>query len=190
MQSHTQSYITTAATLDLFTFKERQDHLRVVEVEDLPDLEAKTKAAIGYVEELCDRDLLTTTRTLKLDYFPACVIRLDRPPWQSVTSITYLDTAGDSQTLSTDYYGFNADRGRIYLKYGKLWPSTYSQADSVTITFVSGWSSAASVPAAIRQAVLRELAFQWEYRGDTEADHGPTEMTVRSLLGNWTAPRY
>lgn len=78
-------------------------------------------------------------------------------PLSSVTSITYLDTAGDSQTLATSVYKIDVARrpAAIWLKYNQTWPDTYNEANAVTITYVAGYgSTAADVPETAKQAVL------------------------------------
>ena len=57
------------------------------------------KSARREVERFCGRQLINSTRIWRLDRFPSSgVIRLDRPPLSSVSSITYVDTAGASQS--------------------------------------------------------------------------------------------
>lgn len=86
--------------------------------------------------------------------------RIEMPaiaPVQSITSIAYLDTSGNSQTLATSVYGVDTARkpATIYLKEGQSWPDVYDQWDSVTITYVAGYgSTGADVPAAARSAIL------------------------------------
>lgn len=188
-----QSTLLTPTTLDLFTFGELQDHLRFIEAEDKADADRKVKAAIAWCEEHTGRSFLTCTRRVKLRGFPACgPIRLDRPPWQSVTSITYLDTAGATQTMATTVYGFSEDKGHIWLKYGQTWPTTLSQEDAVTITYVSGWTSATLVPEDVKQAVL--FLFGHNYANREAVTQGSisqdTRLTTESYLAPWVAPRY
>ena len=92
-------------------------------------------------------------------------IELPKPPLQSVTSVTYRDTAGTLQTWAATNYvvdtpaGPRCRRGRLSLAYGISWPSTYGQASDITIRFVCGYGAAASsVPALSRQAMLMAVA--------------------------------
>lgn len=78
-------------------------------------------------------------------------------PVSSVSSITYLDTDGNSQTLATSVYGVDTNRkpATVYLKYGQSWPDVYDQWDAVTVTYVAGYGSTGDdVPAAARSAIL------------------------------------
>lgn len=120
------------------------------------------------------RQLLTATWRLTLDDWPReGWIDVPRAPLQSVTSITYVDVAGVTQTLATSVYvvdapaGPRAPRGRIALAYGQVWPSLRSQLNAVTVTFVSGYGAdKSSVPALLRNAMLRDLASLYEHRED------------------------
>lgn len=187
------SYVVTPASAKLFSFDELRDHLRFVEPEDQADANRKADAAVAWCERFTRRNFLTTTRRMRLNHFPRCVeIQLDYPPWQSVTSITYLDTAGVSQTLSADVYGFDADRGQIYLKSGKLWPCTLCEKNAVTITFVAGWASKELVPDDIKQGCLFLFGHNYANReavinGSISAD---VKMTVKEYLDAWIESRY
>lgn len=189
-----QSHAVTLNSNPLFSFDEMQDHLRFAEVEDQADAVRKMMAAVRYCERYTHRNFLTTTRRTRLSQFPACSgeIQLDYPPWQSVSSITYLDSAGASQTLSTDVYDFDTDRGVVFLKYGQLWPTTYCQRNAVTITFLCGWTSKELVPEDIRQACL--FVFGHNYANREAVINGSisqdVKLTVDSYLAPWIDPRY
>ena len=87
-----------------------------------------------------NRVMLATTFDVYLDSFPcAWYIELPRVPVNYIESITYVDTAGETQTLSTSVYTLaDAGRGRIELKYMQVWPSTRYQPNAVTIRFNGG----------------------------------------------------
>ena len=111
-----------------------------------------------YIEDMLTRQLINATFVLKMPRFPfgSSNVWLPNPPLVSVTSVTYLDTNGDSQTLATseDTVDASMDPGRIHLQYSKYWPSTQLIQDAVTITFVAGYgATAASVPVSIRHAI-------------------------------------
>lgn len=101
--------------------------------------------------------LINQTRTLTLHAFPAGE-ELNLPavaPLVSVTSVTYLDAAGASQTL-TENTEFKIDTARrsLWLKYNQDWPDTYGEANSVVIVYVAGHGTTpADVPAAARDAI-------------------------------------
>lgn len=132
------------------------------------------------------RTLITTTYDLKLDGFPCGYssalgqfdynnrylerqflggtgmrpIIIPKPPLISVTSITYVDTDGATQTWASSNYtvdapvGDFAEPGRICPVYGQVYPVTRAQPAAVTIRFVAGYGAAASaVPQPIKSAM-------------------------------------
>jgi len=109
---------------------------------------AATRAAEGYTR----RALITQTWDLTLDFFPEWVIYIPKPTLQSITSITYVDENGVTQTLATDQYmiDVNSEPARITPAWGTVWPSTRWQMNAVTIRFVAGYGLAAAVPEGIK----------------------------------------
>jgi hypothetical protein len=110
---------------------------------------------------------------------PYGAIHVPLPPLQSVTSVTYTDDAGDSQTLSTSLYrvlnqGFG--KAMVVPVYGEIWPTTRDEPQTVTVRFVAGYDT---VPEAIQNALL--LLVQAAYDQDTtEVDL--LRSTAASLL--------
>ncbi len=101
--------------------------------------------------------LMTQTIEQTVDQFPCNgIIELLAPPMVSVTSVTYVDTAGDTQTLATSVYDVDAIRtpGNVRLKYDQSWPNTQGGYDEVVITYVAGYASASVVPEAAKDAIF------------------------------------
>lgn len=122
---------------------EAKDHLRLEGYADEDTLVGGIRsAARAYVETFTTRQVVTASWQLTLDWFPS-VIELPHPPLQTVTSITYVDTAGDTQTLATSVYTVDNTGliGRIYPAYNQSWPSTRSQPNAVTVTYVAGYAT-------------------------------------------------
>lgn len=115
-------------------------------------------AARQYLEEIANRGFITQTWKLTLDDEWPCEIELARAPVASVTSITYVDQAGATQTLAADQYVLVSDGvlSRIVPAYGVYyWPPVRCQPATITVTFVVGYgTTAANVPEPIRQAIL------------------------------------
>lgn len=108
---------------------------------------------------ILNRALVTQTLTATWDRFPGagfvygggCGVDLPLPPLRSVSSISYVDTDGAAQTLSSSVYrvlnaGAEFTRGRVELAYGQSWPSTRDQAQAVTVTFAAGFGARNAVP--------------------------------------------
>ena len=113
---------------------------------------------------LLGRSLLPQTWRLELPAWPATPYCLPMPPVTSVTSVQYLDSAGDLQTLPAGLYrvtGYGGDDVAIDRAISKTWPTAYAGdlPDAVRITFDAGYEDAQSpanlaVPEPIRQAAI------------------------------------
>ena len=72
---------------------------------------------------------------------------------QSISSVTYLDADGATQTVAGSVYTLdNADehgRAWVLLQDGEEWPDVGDYGNAVTVTFVAGYGAAAAVPAAL-----------------------------------------
>ena len=89
------------------TKREAKAFAKVDVTDDDSLIDALITAARQLVETEQNRQLMPATYELTLDEFPSssnCPIELPRPPLQSVSSITYVDTAGATQTWSSDDY--------------------------------------------------------------------------------------
>lgn len=173
---------------DVVTVAELKEHCRIDTTEEDAYLEALIQAAREYCEDWTARAFQTQVWVAKYRGFPCEEILLPRPPLSAVQSIQYVDTAGATQTLSTDVYTVDANAlpGRVLLVYGQSWPATRAQENAVTITFTAGYGdNADAVPATLRQAV-KILAAQWYERREAVEVGAVTvsvlPFTVESLL--------
>lgn len=153
------------------------------------ELDALIMAARIRTEEEVGRAWITQTWIKEIPCFEGR-IRLERPPLQSVTSITYYDADGNQQTLGTSVYGVDTKTqpALIYLKDGQSWPATATRHDAVTITYVAGYGDdAADVPSPARHAMKMLIAHLWENREAAgQAALKEIPMSVQWLL----APYY
>lgn len=142
--------------------------------------------ARDYAEGVTWMPLMTQTWQLGLSGFRE-LIEL-KPNLQSVTSVTYIDTNGDEQTVDAADYLVDtaAPVGAICPAYGKSWPSARNQRNSVKVTFVCGFASADKVPAKIKQALLMLVTHWWNNREAVTvgAAMAETPIGVRQLLLN------
>lgn len=140
------------------TLAEAKTHLRVVGSNDNGYIESLIVAAREELEAQTRLALITQTWIMKLNEWPASeVIHLTPAPLISVTGISYLDTAGASQTLATSVYEVDTARmpGCIWLKYSQDWPTLRSIQNAVTITYKCGYGAdATDVPMRAKQAML------------------------------------
>ena len=82
---------------------------------------------------------------------------LPYPPLSSVTSVSYIDTDGETQTVSTDVWesAKKLGVGLVRLKHDQSWPTdVQSHADVVIVRFVCGYGAASAVPQDIKQAII------------------------------------
>ena len=163
---------------------EVKDHIRWESAAgDAAQLMIYLRSAVAHfdgAEGVLNRALITQTWELHLDWFPRGAIRVPLPPLQSVTSITYIDTAGASQTLDASKYkvlGINipTPAGRIETAFGETWPSTRAEGEAVTVTFVAGYGLRHAVPAHIRHLIL--FTVQDAYDGRAPITAKPSERT-------------
>ncbi len=113
------------------------------------------------------------------------VIELPFPPLQSVTSITYTDTDGATQTLATSVYGVSTNGlfGTVYLKDGQSWPDLHADPDPICITFECGYGAGAAVPAGIRKAIKLLATHYFENPSQTYAEPRLVEVPRKIMYG-------
>ncbi len=139
-----------------------RDHIRISTVNEDSLLDSYIGAATHYIEGRTGRQLIDATWVWTLEGFSS-LLYVRHAPLSSVTSITYLDQAGDTQTLSTDVYDVDTktEPGRILLAREQSFPSIDSGFEAVTITYVAGYGDeSADVPDELRMAIM-QLCAQW-----------------------------
>lgn len=157
--------LVTAPTERPVTATEMMEYARVTELSELDQLNRLADAAVDTVQANIGRQLVTATYDYFLDRF-FDPIEIPFPPLQSVTSISYLDTDGVSQTLSTDVYAVdtNYEPGQITRKFNQSWPSIRTIDNAVTIRFVCGYGAATAVPEEAKTMVLMIMNSLYESR--------------------------
>ncbi len=140
-----------------------------------PELVSWILAAREYGETCTHRAFITQTWEWKRGGFPCDdVIWIPKPPLVSVTSVTYVDPAGVTQTWSASLYtvdapsGPKARAGRIVPNYGEIFPATRDVVNAVTIRFVAGYGAASVVPSLLKTC-LKELTRAYRLRGEADA---------------------
>lgn len=154
--------IVTAPAAEPVTSVEAKAHLRVTSSAEDTLIADRIKAARRWCERYCRRGFITQTLRLRMDAFPE-MLRLPFGTTASVTSITYVDGDGTTQTLAADRYQTDLDTvpARIVPAYGYSWPATRSQLAAVTVTYVVGASAADDD---VKAALLMVLADLYENR--------------------------
>lgn len=158
--------VITPATAEPLSLTEVKEFLRV----DSSDEDATLNIMIAAAREMCEnytrQILMTTTIAEKMDSFPSGNVLLSRGPIQSITSISYLDSAGDTQTVSSADYTKDLISQPSRLDPVTSWPSANAEVNAVTTQYVVGFSSASDVPAPLRQGIMLVIASMYEDRSD------------------------
>jgi len=188
----------TAPTVEPVSSAEAKAHLRVDISTDDTYIGTLITAAREAAENYTGRAFITQTWEYYLTTFATCgrefnEIILPKAPLQSAI-VTYTDTDGVSQTLSSALYTVDAkgEEGRIVPAYGQAWPSTRWVPNAVKITFIAGYGDAGTaVPAAIKQAILLMVGQYYEQREDLIIGTSQTEMDngAKALLAPYVVRR-
>ena len=156
----------TAPTVEPVTLAEAKLHLRVSHLSDDQLIARLIGAAREFVE--AHTGLFTTTATVDVyfDAAPASSFELPVSPVASITSITTYDTTGTGTTMTGTDYSLDAASvpARVVLKDTASWPSGLRSWNAVVVRAVVGSTSAAAVPARLRQAVLLLVGELYERR--------------------------
>jgi uncharacterized phiE125 gp8 family phage protein len=164
----------------------REDH-RIDNEDENSFIKRRIRAARLWVENHTSRSLFTTTWKLYFDSFPVW-FSLPRPPLASVTSIKYIDTGGNEQTLDSGVYTVDTNRepGRVVLAFGQSWPSTRAVINAVVVEYVAGWDDVEDIPQNISDAVMLMTAHYYENREPVVVGTIVSKIpdSVRSLLAS------
>jgi uncharacterized phiE125 gp8 family phage protein len=163
--------VQTAAAADAVSLDEVKLNCRVARESTGfdPWFKDEIKAGTNFVQDQTGRQLINATFDLQLDYWPCGLepMYLPRAPLSSVSSITYLDTDGASQTWASSKYRVitSTTPGKVTLGYQKNYPALYAVAGPITVRFVAGYGSADSaVPAQLKSAIKLYVLARWEER--------------------------
>lgn len=199
--------LVTAPTIEPVTVEQAKDQCRIDHANEDALLEdILIPAAREAAEAFTRRAIMKQTWDWKLDRFPCeHPWELPKAPLLSVTSISYVDGDGTTQTWSSTEYAVNAPAGprampgTVALAYGYGYPVHRSQPNAVTVRYVAGYSSSATaataraaVPAAIRQAILMTVAESYARRENTvvgtiiaEVPQGAKALLAPYVVHGW-----
>jgi uncharacterized phiE125 gp8 family phage protein len=119
------------------------------------------KAARAKAENYTGAAIVTQTWDQTLDAWPDDAIEILKPPATAITSITYRDAAGTTQTLSSALYSLDTATfpGWVLPKFGTSWPATDGSANAITLRYVTGYADASAVPGDMRLWLLMTAAY-------------------------------
>lgn len=182
---------TVAPAAEPISLAEAKAHLRVDASDEDALITAQIQAAVSALDGWSGRlGRCLVTQTWRQDFrdFPAGgLLRLPFPDVSSVI-VTYVDEAGETQTLSSSTYHLVADAiGSVVVRDpDATWPTTDDRPASVSVTLVAGYGAAGDVPASIRAALLLMVGDLYRNRETmvigTISSSVPMSMTVSALL--------
>ncbi len=157
--------VVVAPATEPLTTAEIKTHLRVDGSDEDTYIGTLAQSARMLLEQVTHRAFVTQTRISRYDAFPPS-FQHQRSPMQSVTSITYLDGAGASQTLSSALYtvDVHSEPARIVPVVGQSWPQTQDTLNAVTLTYVCGYGAASAVPEIVKTWIKRMVSHWFELR--------------------------
>lgn len=153
----------TAPAAEPVSVADFRTHARLDDNGDDDDITAKLVAARQWAEDYTNRRFINATWTMILDAWPggAGLVRLPVAPIVSISEV---------RTLSADYTSAVVSSSTYRLIHREIvplstWPAPGASIGGIEIDFVAGYGdAAAAVPYAIRQAILKVAAHQYENR--------------------------
>ncbi len=187
----------TKPAIEPVTLADAKAHLRVDQSDSDARIAALVVAARQHTEAYLRRALLNQTWAYSFDYgWPvdydgANLIEIPMQPVQSVSSITYIDENGATQTLDTSQYRLydaSAD-SYAYVRPAPdvTWPTVQSIPETVIVSVVAGYGLLRTdVPAPIREAILLRVELLYDRNPQTRT---LIDETCASLLDPYRVVR-
>lgn len=156
-----QIVITTPNTTLPVPLNKVKNNLRMVTTAEDEEIQDCIWAAAAYIEWYTGRALHTTQYKQYQRFFWGREIRMLRTPATAITSITYRDTNGVTQTLDSSIYELMAgadDRPQLVLKLNQSWPTTDRTSAGIEINFTAGVTPATDpTKSALESRLLRAI---------------------------------
>jgi uncharacterized phiE125 gp8 family phage protein len=125
-----------------------------------------------HIEAALGLAFITQSWSYFLDAWPAARdVKLPLRPVQSIAAVRLYAADESLQTISADTYVLDGagTPARLVRHGGTVWPVPGKSSNGIEIAFVAGYgSTASSVPAPIRQAILLLVAHWYEHREPVE----------------------
>ena len=177
--------LTTVPASEPITLDEAKKQIEIsssVDADDDTYIEGLITTAREWAEDHTDRGFINQSWTYNVDWWPRNgIIKLNRGPVSSVTSLKYKDTDGDQQTLveGTDFQvDLVSEPARILPEPGATWPTLEAdRVNAVEVIFVVGYgATAASVREDVKHAIKLMVADWYEHREDASDGKVPKSI--------------
>ena len=173
--------LVTGPATEPLTYAEVKAFLRLNDDSEQTFVTTLITIARQIVEGQTWRPLISQSWALQFDAseLNLFISNINKAPIISIDSVTYYDVNNSLQTLSptlyeTDIYG-NPARFRL-----KSIPSVYDRMGALIVNFVCGYTNAAAVPQAIKQAMLLIIGHLYENRQDVVTGTQVNEIPMAS----------
>lgn len=173
--------LVTGPATEPLTYAEVKAFLRLNDDSEQTFVTTLITIARQIVEGQTWRPLISQSWALQFDKseLTLFISNINKAPIISIDTVSYYDTDNVLQTLSptlyeTDIYG-NPARFRL-----KSIPSVYDRMGALIVNFVCGYTNAAAVPQAIKQAMLLIIGHLYENRSDVLTGTQINEMPLAS----------
>jgi uncharacterized phiE125 gp8 family phage protein len=183
-----KSVIVTPPTVEPVILDEIREHSRIDIHEEDSYFETRITGAREAAEGYTQSRYITQTWDDSFDSFWWDMV-LAQQPVQSITSVTYTDTDGDTQTLANTVYelGTLHGLGILRLKFNQTWPTDVQRhPDAVTVRYVAGYGLAVDVPQRIKQAIELYVSHFNEAREGED----PLSRSFQNMLGPYCFKRF
>lgn len=179
----------TAPAVEPVSLADARLHLRIDDDLTAEDawIERAIKSARRQAEHEIGAKIITQTWEMLFDAFPADGISIELhpelTPQQAITQITYIDTNGDTQTVSAATYSLQKEvsPGYVFPAADTAWPSTVADMPAaVKVRIRCGYGDAATdVPEDIRNWILMHVETAYKMRGSLQAGVSVSELPIR-----------
>lgn len=173
--------LVTGPATEPLTYAEVKAFLRLNDDSEQTFVTTLITIARQIVEGQTWRPLISQSWALQFDAseLNLFISNINKAPIISIDMVTYYDVNNALQTLSptlyeTDIYG-NPARFRL-----KSIPSVYDRMGALIVNFVCGYTNAAAVPQAIKQAMLLIIGHLYENRQDVVTGTQVNEIPMAS----------
>ncbi len=197
--------LTTAPTAQPIDLPTAKQHLNVdadITADDTL-ITALIAAVVQYAEQETGRSVMPQTWRKVMDYIPMHGIELEKGPVTAITSLTYTDMAGVTQTMSWGSVTGSTQRStdgslvadlsgavaRISVAFGHVWPIVRPEPASVAVTFTCGYANADAVPQGLKHWMLLRLGTLYKQREDVAGAQLHRLPHVDALLNAYTIRR-
>ena len=173
--------LVTGPATEPLTYAEVKAFLRLNDDSEQTFVTTLITTARQIVEGQTWRPLISQSWALQFDKseLTLFISNINKAPIISIDTVSYYDTDNVLQTLSlslyeTDIYG-NPARFRL-----KSIPSVYDRMGALIVNFTCGYTNAAAVPQAIKQAMLLIIGHLYENRQDVVTGTQVNEIPMAS----------